>query len=165
MPRVPTSAGPELRDAPLPNAYLPTPDVTAGARGLAQGLAQIGEVADRRVMRDAETAAFNVNAAITSEWLQFDADARTKYRGTNVDQYNRNFDTDFDKYTEDAVAIFTQTGLRTVFENLEGFPEDWQTNPPAFARFVRASIELTSSSMVSSRISVSAPSMTIRMVL
>ena len=34
------------------------------------------------------------------------------------------FDTDFDKYTEDAVSIFTQTGLRTVFENLEGFPED-----------------------------------------
>ncbi len=87
MPRVPVSAGPELRDAPLANTYLPTPDVTAGARGLAQGLAQVGEVADRKVMRDAETAAFNVNAAITTEWLQFDADARTKYRGTNVDQY------------------------------------------------------------------------------
>ena len=47
------------------------------------------------------------------------------------------FDTDFDKYTEDAVSIFTQTGLKTVFENLEGFPEDWQTNPTAFVKFVR----------------------------
>ena len=47
------------------------------------------------------------------------------------------FDTDFDKYTEDAVSLFTKLGLRTVFENLEGFPQGWQTNRPAFIRFVR----------------------------
>ena len=29
------------------------------------------------------------------------------------------------------------TGLNTVFENLEGFPEDWKTNAPAFIKFVR----------------------------
>ena len=28
-------------------------------------------------------------------------------------------------------------GINTVFENLEGFPEDWKTNPPAFIKFVR----------------------------
>jgi hypothetical protein len=27
--------------------------------------------------------------------------------------------------------------VNTAFENLEGFPEDWRTNPEAFARFVR----------------------------
>jgi hypothetical protein len=27
--------------------------------------------------------------------------------------------------------------VRTVFENLEGFPMDWQTNPEAFVKFVR----------------------------
>ena len=36
--------------------------------------------------------------------------------------YQGYFDTDFDKYTEDAVAIFGASGLTTVFENLEGFP-------------------------------------------
>src|SRR6201984_441225 len=46
-------------------------------------------------------------------------------------------DTHFDKYTEDAVALFTKYGLNTVFENLEGFPEDWKTNTPAFIKFVR----------------------------
>ncbi len=51
--------------------------------------------------------------------------------------YQGIFDTEFDKYTEDAVAIFAATGLRTVFENLEGFPEDWQTNAEAFIKFVR----------------------------
>jgi hypothetical protein len=28
-------------------------------------------------------------------------------------------------------------GLNTVFENLEGFPKDWKTNPEAFVKFVR----------------------------
>jgi hypothetical protein len=63
-------------------------------------------------------------------WLLFDDDTRFMYQGI--------FDTDFDKYTEDAVALFTQTGVSTVFENLEDFPADWRSNPEAFVRFVRA---------------------------
>jgi len=51
--------------------------------------------------------------------------------------YQGIFDTDFDKYTEDAIALFNKTGLSTVFENLEGFPEDWRSNAPAFMKFVR----------------------------
>src|SRR5436190_4619739 len=64
-------------------------------------------------------------------WNLFDINGDTYF------QYMGIFDTDFDKYTEDAVAIFSSTGLDTVFENLEGFPEDWKTNPDAFVRFVR----------------------------
>jgi hypothetical protein len=63
-------------------------------------------------------------------WLMFDNDTRFMYQGI--------FDTDFDKYTEDAVELFRQTGIATVFENLEGFPEDWRTNAEAFVKFVRA---------------------------
>ncbi|MEV0563749.1 hypothetical protein [Dactylosporangium sp. NPDC050588] len=62
-------------------------------------------------------------------WVLFDNDTRFMYQGI--------FDTDFDKYTEDAVALFIKAGVATVFENLEGFPEDWRTNPEAFVRFVR----------------------------
>jgi hypothetical protein len=51
--------------------------------------------------------------------------------------YQGIFDTDFDKYTEDAVALFSKYGINTVFENLEGFPQDWKTNVPAFIKFVR----------------------------
>ena len=50
-------------------------------------------------------------------------------KGDTYFMYQGIFDTDFDKYTEDAVTLFGITGLRTVFENLEGFPTDWQTNP------------------------------------
>ena len=51
--------------------------------------------------------------------------------------YQGIFDTDFDKYIEDAIAIFQKTGIDTVFENLEGFPEDWKTNTPAVNKFFR----------------------------
>lgn len=57
--------------------------------------------------------------------------------GETYFQYMGIFDTDFDKYTEDAVALFAATGLSTAFENLEGFPTDWKTNAAAFVKFVR----------------------------
>ncbi len=58
-------------------------------------------------------------------------------KGETYFMYQGIFDTDFDKYTEDAVALFRELGIHTVFENLEGFPQDWQTNAPAFIKFVR----------------------------
>ena len=64
-------------------------------------------------------------------WVLFDI-AKDKYF-----MYQGIFDTDFDKYTEDAIALFTATGVNTVFEKLEGFPMDWKTNAPAFINFVR----------------------------
>jgi hypothetical protein len=64
-------------------------------------------------------------------WLLFPIKGETYF------MYQGIFDTDFDKYTADAVALFTQAGLNTVFENLEGFPKDWKTNPEAFVIFVR----------------------------
>jgi hypothetical protein len=64
-------------------------------------------------------------------WVLFDIGGETYF------MYQGIFDTDFDKYTEDAVALFQKGGLNTTFENLEGFPEDWKTNPEAFVKFVR----------------------------
>jgi hypothetical protein len=56
-------------------------------------------------------------------WVLFDVGSGLHF------QYQGIFDTDFDKYTEDAVALFSATGITTVFTNLEGFPEDWKENP------------------------------------
>jgi hypothetical protein len=64
-------------------------------------------------------------------WVLFDIGSGLHF------MYQGIFDTDFDKYTDDAVALFSSTGIDTVFENLEGFPEDWKTNVPAFIKFVR----------------------------
>ena len=64
-------------------------------------------------------------------WVLFDVGSGLHF------QYQGIFDTDFDKYTEDAVSLFSATGITTVFTNLEGFPEDWKENPEAFIKFVR----------------------------
>ena len=64
-------------------------------------------------------------------WVLFNIGSDTYF------MYQGIFDTDFDKYTEDAITLFKQTGVDTVFENLEGFPMDWKTNAPAFVKFVR----------------------------
>ena len=64
-------------------------------------------------------------------WVLFDIGKDTYF------MYQGIFDTDFDKYTEDAIALFSATGITTIFTKLEGFPDDWKTNPPAFVKFVR----------------------------
>jgi len=64
-------------------------------------------------------------------WLLFPINGETYF------MYQGIFDTDFDKYTEDAVKLFSASGITTVFENLEGFPKDWNVNPAAFVTFVR----------------------------
>ena len=64
-------------------------------------------------------------------WLLFNIGGATYF------MYQGIFDTDFDKYTEDAVTLFSATGIDTVFENLEDFPKDWKTNPSSFVKFVR----------------------------
>lgn len=62
-------------------------------------------------------------------WVLFDVGSGLHF------MYQGIFDTDFDKYVEDAIDLFNSTGVTSVFTNLEGWPEDWRTNVPAVAKF------------------------------
>ena len=64
-------------------------------------------------------------------WVLFDVGSGLHF------MYQGIFDTDFDKYIEDALAIFNSTGITTVFVNLEGWPDDWRTNGNAVVKFFR----------------------------
>lgn len=64
-------------------------------------------------------------------WVLFDVGSGLHF------MYQGIFDTDFDKYIEDALALFGKTGITTVFTHLEGWPEDWKTNAPAVINFFR----------------------------
>ena len=64
-------------------------------------------------------------------WILFDVGSGMHF------MYQGIFDTDFDKYLEDALLLFASTGITTVFVNLEGWPEDWQTNAAAVIQFFR----------------------------
>ena len=52
-----------------------------------EALMRVADVVDRIDLRDAQAKAFDAEAKITSEWLQWDGQARQKYRGQNVDGY------------------------------------------------------------------------------
>jgi hypothetical protein len=64
-------------------------------------------------------------------WVLFDVGSGLHF------MYQGIFDTDFDKYVEDAIALCNSTGITTVFVNLEGWPDDWRTNTQAVIQFFR----------------------------
>src|ERR1700737_5351951 len=55
-------------------------------------------------------------------WVLFDVGSGLHF------QYQGIFDTDFDKYTEDAVRLFAATGITPVFPNLGGSPGVWKAD-------------------------------------
>ena len=58
-------------------------------------------------------------------------------KGESYMMYQGIFDTDFDKYCEDASALFGRTGIHSAFEALEGWPADYATNPASIVKFFR----------------------------
>jgi hypothetical protein len=60
-----------------------------------------------------------------------------KINGESYMMYQGIFDTDFDKYCEDASMLFGKTGIHSAFEALEGWPTDYATNPGAIVKFFR----------------------------
>jgi hypothetical protein len=87
-----------------------------------------------KTLQDAVAGSPDVLAPLQLHYLRW---VLFKIGGDTYFMYQGIFDTDFDKYTEDAIALFGATGLTTIFTKLEGFPDDWKTNPPAFVKFVR----------------------------
>jgi len=87
MPQVPVYGDRQVREQALQPVFQNAPDVSSGARALAQGLGAVAEVADRIDLRDAQAKASTAEAAITSEWLKWDSANRSKYRGANADGY------------------------------------------------------------------------------
>jgi hypothetical protein len=87
MPQVPIYNGPQVREQALQGGFQQNIDVSSSTRALGQGLLQVAEVADRVVMREAETKANATDTEIAAGWLQWDAENRKKYQGSNAGQY------------------------------------------------------------------------------
>lgn len=86
MPVVPTYE-PRVREQALEGGFQRTPDVGRDLMQAGEAMARVADVVDRIDLRDAQAKAFDAEAKITSEWLQWDGQARQKYRGQNVDGY------------------------------------------------------------------------------
>jgi hypothetical protein len=90
MPQVPVYSERQVRLAPLQPVAQATPDVSSGAKAVAQGLEAVGVAADRIDLRDTQIRASTVDKTITEEWLKWDAgpEGRSRYRGENADGYS-----------------------------------------------------------------------------
>jgi hypothetical protein len=65
-----------------------------------------------------------------ARWLLFDNDTRFIYYAS--------FDTDMDRYIDDAATIFAESGVAGFFPDLEGFPDDpaSASDPKAYRKFL-----------------------------
>lgn len=86
MPVVPTYE-PRVREQALEGGFQRAPDAGRDLAQAGEAMMRVADVVDRIDLRDAQAKAFDAEAKITSEWLQWDGQARQKYRGQNVDGY------------------------------------------------------------------------------
>lgn len=86
MPVVPTYE-PRVREQALEGGFQRAPDVGRGLAQAGEAMMRVADVADRIDLRDAQAKAFDAEAKIASDWLEWDGLARQKYRGQNVGGY------------------------------------------------------------------------------
>lgn len=100
MPRVPVSEGPQLRSAPLQGGYQQPIDVTRDQRALATGLANVAEGIDKYQQRADQDTAFATEAALKSEWIDYESKLREQRKGRDAASY----DTEVETWWKDAAA-------------------------------------------------------------
>ena len=118
--------GPIFPKTPACYGFSVIAKVIPGKEGIIRNHAKVIEKA---IADDPSTLA--VLKAHYLRWLVF------KINGESYMMYQGIFDTDFDKYCEDASILFGKTGIQSAFEALEGWPADYATNPAAIVKFFR----------------------------
>jgi hypothetical protein len=97
--------------------------------GMEDHLYRNAKVMEKAIADNPET--LSILKAHYLRWLTFNI------KGDTYLMYQAIFDTDFDKYCEDASYLFGKTGIRATFEALEGWPADYATNPASIVKFFR----------------------------
>lgn len=88
MPQVPVLNGPQIERTALRPVVQGSIDVSSGLQSLAQGLGQVGQELDAKARRDAEAEANTLDATITGEWNQWNAEARRRFQGAKANDYS-----------------------------------------------------------------------------
>ena len=92
MPQVPVYNGPQIREQALQGGFQQNVDVTRDARAIGQALTQVGEVADRIDLRDAQAKANEVDTGLTRAWNKWEDDNRGKFTNQTADGYTKAVD-------------------------------------------------------------------------
>lgn len=128
MPRVPVSDGPSVKTEALRPVFQSTPDVSSGLQGLAGGIEQIAQVADRRAQRDAADEAFRIETQVKADWLAVDAELRKRYRGDNTKGYLEEVDAWWAKAAQTHGEKASPLAKRLVDRSLGAFSSNAKAN-------------------------------------
>ena len=108
MPQVPVYGDRQVREQALQPVFQNAPDVSSGARALAQGLGAVAEAADRIDLRDAQAKANEVDTSLTRAWNKWEDDNRGKFTNQTADGYTK------------AVDAWWQEAAKTYGKDLNG---------------------------------------------
>lgn len=92
MARVPQYDGAQVRSTALQPVQQREIDVSSGLRAVGQTVGALGDVADKLARRDADTEAWNAQAAIASEFETWDRETRKTAQGVNSKGYTAKVD-------------------------------------------------------------------------
>lgn len=87
MAAIQTYDGPKVREGSLNSGLMSTPDAGAGLEAVAAGAGTVSDMLQKGVEREAQDQAWQIEAALTSEWQQQRAGLRQQYKGNSVDAY------------------------------------------------------------------------------
>lgn len=86
MPQVPVYQQ-QARDTGLQPVFQGNVDTSSGLQGLARGLGQVADAADKVYEKQSAADAFALETQVKADWLNADAELRKKYRGASVGEY------------------------------------------------------------------------------
>lgn len=92
MPQVPVYGDRQVRTEALRPVLQQAPDVSSGARALAQGLGQAADAIDRIDLRDAQAKAEETDVALTKAWDDWENANRSKFTNKNAEGYTKAVD-------------------------------------------------------------------------
>lgn len=93
MPRVPAAEGPQARTAPLQGGYQQPIDVTRDQRAAAGALANVAGAIDAYQYRADQDAAFATEAALKTEWIDYESKLRDQRKGRDAATYDTEVET------------------------------------------------------------------------
>lgn len=118
MPQVPTYDGPRVRTQALQPVYQRTPDVSSGLEALGRAVGQVGEIADRKIVRDAETEAWTTQAKIADDFDKWDNEQRQAAQGANAKGYRDKVDAWWAETQKTAAGTLSPLAQRAIGRSL-----------------------------------------------
>lgn len=118
MPRVPTLEGPVAQTRALSTPAQGQIDASSGLQAAARAAGQFGDLAERRLERDAQTEAWTAQAEINDAFVQWNAEQRKQRQGANAKGHAADTSAWWDKVKEERFSKLSPLAQQQVAKSL-----------------------------------------------